>query len=170
MKKILCIILLIFCMGSMYYFTSQDGETSYEQSHKLVEFIDKIRDKVTLKNEKLIVLKDKIIEELRGYNKDYLVRKAAHFGIYACIGAFMMLIIYLFSKKVIFSASFGFILTVIYAIYDEKRQLSISGRSSSYIDILIDSTGALIAIVLLSLILLSKKCFRFIFKYNEAEE
>lgn len=164
MKKLICIILLILAMGSMYYFSSQEGEISSSQSHKAVEIIDKIRDKVTLTDERLINIKDKIYNELRGYNKEYIVRKAAHFSIYACIGAFMLLVIYLFSKKVILSAVLSFILTIMYAIYDEKRQLSVSGRVSSITDVFIDSSGALLSIIFLSILLVTGKGIGFILK------
>ena len=157
MKKFICIVLLILAMGSMYYFSSQEGCTSSQQSHKVVELIDKIRDKVTLTDERLISIKDKIYNELRGYDKEYIVRKAAHFLIYACIGAFMLLALYLFTKKVMFSSIFSFILTVMYAIYDEKRQLEVSGRVSSITDVFIDSSGALLAIILLSILLVTGK-------------
>lgn len=157
MKKAICIVLLILAMGSMYYFSSQEGYTSSQQSQKVVELIDKVRDKVTLTDERLISIKDKIYNELRAYNKEYIVRKAAHFSIYACIGAFMLLVLYLFTKKVIFSSVFSFMLTVMYAIYDEKRQLEVSGRVSSITDVFIDSSGALLAIIFLAMLLLTGK-------------
>ena len=157
MKKAVCIVLLILAMGSMYYFSSQEGYTSSQQSQKVVELIDKVRDKVTLTDERLISIKDKIYNELRGYNKEYIVRKAAHFSIYACIGGSMLLVVYLFTKKVIFSSIFSFILTVMYAIYDEKRQLEVSGRVSSITDVFIDSSGALLAIIFLAILLATGK-------------
>ena len=69
----------------------------------------------------------------------------------------MLLVIYLFIKKVILSANIAFVLTVMYAIYDEKRQLSVSGRTGSITDVLIDSCGALLAIIVLSIILTTEK-------------
>ena len=65
MKKIICILLLVSVLGGMYYFSSQEGDVSSQQSHKVVEIIDKVRDKVTLKDEKLIEIKDKIYSKLR---------------------------------------------------------------------------------------------------------
>lgn len=166
MKKAICIVLLILAMGSMYYFSSQEGYTSFQQSHKAVELIDKVRDKVTLTDERLISIKDKIYNELRGYDKEYIVRKAAHFSIYACIGAFMLLVLYLFTKKVMFSSVFSFILTVMYAIYDEKRQLQVSGRVSSITDMFIDSSGALLSIIFLSILLATGKGIGFILNWK----
>lgn len=153
MKKIIFILLLVISMGTMYYFSSQDGKTSSEQSNKVVRVIDEIRAEVTLKNEKLIMVKDKIFNKLRGYGKSYLVRKLAHFSIYAVIGVCMMLVIYAFSKKIILSATFGLLLSMLYAMYDENRQLYVDGRSGSLKDVLIDSSGALTGIIIMVLLL-----------------
>ena len=51
MKKFVYILLLIISMGTMHYFSSQDGSTSKAQSNAVIEIIDDIRDKVTIKNE-----------------------------------------------------------------------------------------------------------------------
>ncbi|MEG2195254.1 MAG: VanZ family protein [Terrisporobacter sp.] len=168
MKKFICILLLIISMGSMYYFSSQDGTTSSAQSGKVVEIIQEVvneaREKITLTDDRLIDIKDRVLGKLRTYSKVYLVRKAAHFGLYALIAGFMMLLIYLFSKKVIFSGVFSFIITFMYASYDEIRQLSVEGRSGSITDVLIDSSGALTAIIILAMILLTGKGLGFVFK------
>ena len=51
----------------------------------------------------------------------------------------------------------GFISTLLYACTDEIHQLFIEGRSGEIRDILVDSTGALIGMVLVSIILKIKK-------------
>ena len=176
MKKIIYILLLILSMGGMYYFSSQEGEISSKQSHMVVEVVDNIIDeaqeKITLKDKNLINLKDKIKNILKSYDKNTLVRKAAHFGMYAAIGGFMMIVIYLFSKQIIFSACISFTLTFLYAVFDERRQLSIAGRAGSLLDVFIDSSGALLAIVIISCIFSLCKGFRLIFKREKdlAEE
>ena len=147
MKKIIGIVLLFLCMGSMYYFSGQDGITSSGQSNKVVEIIDEVRDKVTLKDNKIISIKEKVFNKLKHYgNKGYVVRKIAHFSIYACIGICMAYLIYLFSRKVFVSVFLAFMLTSMYAYYDEYRQLSVIGRSGSLKDVLIDSSGALVGV------------------------
>lgn len=158
------IVLLAMSMGGMYYFSSQDGNTSSVQSNMAIEIIDEIRDRVTLQNEKLIKINEQIINKLRGYGKDFLVRKAAHFGIYATIGGTMMIIIYLLSKQIIFSACISFTLTFLYAVFDEKRQLSVDGRSGSLKDVFIDSSGALLAISILAFIFMICKGVNFVLK------
>ena len=163
MKKFLCILLLFMSMGTMYYFSSQDGQTSSNQSNTVIEIIDEIREKVTLKDERLITLKNKVIDELRKYGKSYVVRKAAHFGIYAIIGGVMMIMIYLLSKRVFLSASLSLLATIVFAIFDERRQLGIPGRNGNLTDVFIDGSGALLAIIILSVLFLSAKGVGFVF-------
>ena len=50
MKKLIVIILVVFSLGGMYYFSSQNAQMSGNQSQEVVRIIDKIRDKVTLQD------------------------------------------------------------------------------------------------------------------------
>ena len=149
MKKFIVIMLVIISIGGMYYFSSQNGNVSGNQSQIVVNIIDKVRDKVTLKNQNLIKVQTKIYDKLRKLgSKSYIVRKMAHFIIYALIGISLLLFMYVFSKKLMLSSIIAFILSVTYACYDEYRQISIPGRSGSIKDVFIDSCGALTGIIL----------------------
>ena len=57
MKKFIVFILVVCSIGGMYYFSSQDAQVSGSQSQSVVKIIDKIRDEVTLQDEKLIKFK-----------------------------------------------------------------------------------------------------------------
>ncbi len=160
MKKIIFVFLLIISMGTMHYFSTQDGGTSTSQTAVAIKVIDKVREKVTLQDEKLINIKDKVINKLKQYNKNIVVRKAAHFLMYALIGGLAMIVVYLFSKQVILSASISFI----YAIFDEKSQLDVIGRSGNMTDVFIDSCGALFAIIILAILFGAGKGIKNIFK------
>ena len=149
MKKIIYILLLIAAMGTMHYFSTQDGQTSTNQSNAVIEVLDKVRDKVTLKDERLVKINEIIMGKLKKYKKSTIVRKSAHFSMYALIGGIAMIVIYSFSKKVILSASLAFIFSVLYAAFDEKSQIAIDGRNGNLMDVFIDSSGALVAITIL---------------------
>ena len=76
MKKFLVFMLVVCSIGGMYYFSSQDAQVSGSQSQLVVRFIDKIRDKVTLQDEKLIKIQTKIYEKLKGFgSKTRKIRK-----------------------------------------------------------------------------------------------
>ena len=77
---------------------------------------------------------------------------------------FRQLFIYLFSKKLILSSSIALLLSIMYACYDEYRQLSVPGRSGSIKDVFIDSLGALTGITLIFIIILAIKIIVSLFK------
>ena len=151
----------------------EEGKTNYDlilldimmPNISGTELCIKIRDKVTLQDEKLIKIQTKIYEKLKGFgSKSYIVRKMAHFSIYALIGISLLLFIYLFSKKLILSSSIALLLSIMYACYDEYRQLSVPGRSGSIKDVFIDSLGALTGITLIFIIILAIKIIVSLFK------
>lgn len=165
MKKFLVIMLVLCSLGGMYYFSSQNAQVSGSQSQSVVRLIDKIRDKVTLQDEKLIKIQTKVYDKLKRFgSKSYVVRKMAHFSIYALIGTSLLLFIYVFSKKLVLSSSIAFLLSIMYACYDEYRQLSVPGRSGSIKDVFIDSSGALTGIILTFIIILIIKIIVSLFK------
>ena len=165
MRKILVVMLVIISIGGMYYFSSQNAQVSGSQSQAVVKVIDKIRDKVTLKDEELIKIQTKVYTKLRRFgSKSYIVRKMAHFSIYALIGSSLVLFIYIFSKKLLLSSNLAFLLSIIYAFYDEYRQLSVQGRVGSIKDIIIDCCGALSGITITFTILLIIKIISLLFK------
>ena len=88
----------------------------------------------------------------------------AHFSIYALIGISLLLFIYVFSKKIVLSSSIALLLSIMYACYDEYRQLSIPGRSGNIKDVFIDSLGALTGIALTFIIILIIKMIEYLFK------
>ena len=108
MKKFIVIMLVVCSLGGMYYFSSQNSQVSASQSQAVVKVIDKIRDKVTLQDENLIKIQTKVYDKLKEFGtKSYIVRKMAHFSIYALIGTSLLLLIYVFSKKILIKFNRG---------------------------------------------------------------
>ncbi|MGL5750148.1 MAG: VanZ family protein [Paraclostridium sp.] len=174
MKKFLCLLLVVFTMGAMYYFSGQEGNKSKAQSDGAVKIIDEIRNEVTLKDERLISIKEKIFNKLKQYgDKGYVVRKMAHFSIYAAIGTSICLFLYVITKKIFISSTLAFMLSAMYAYYDElTRQVSVAGRVGTIKDVFIDSAGAFTGIAILFAIVVTFNGLRgfvnFIFKKSEA--
>lgn len=80
----------------------------------------------------------------------YPIRKMAHFTIYFILGilVFMFLNQYIENKTIII---YSLLICFIYACTDEFHQYFIVGRYCSFMDVLIDSTGSLMAILLSSI-------------------
>lgn len=92
-------------------------------------------------------------------NSDHLTRKAAHFTEYTLLGLSLYLMLsawMLSSKKKPYYLTL--ILAFLYASTDELHQIFVSGRGPQLFDVLIDTSGAFFAILLITLIqLLIKK-------------
>ena len=127
------LILLIFWMALIFWFSSQDSDESTEQSDVIV---------------------DKIVSEIYDNAEDapdfieLAVRKAAHFSLYLALGLLALGTVtrdgmtggrrYIYSQLICTS----------YAATDEFHQLFVPGRSGNPVDVCIDSAGACIGILL----------------------
>ena len=79
-----------------------------------------------------------------------------------------MLVIYSFSKQIFLSATLSFTLAFLYAVFDERSQMAVDGRSGNFTDVLIDSSGALLAILILSILFMIIKGIKNIFVRKQA--
>lgn len=90
---------------------------------------------------------------------NHIIRKNAHFIAYFILGILSTNALYLngiYNKR---AFSIGLSISVIYAITDEIHQLFVPGRAGRMLDVLIDSSGALVGIILYILLfkLIDKK-------------
>lgn len=78
----------------------------------------------------------------------HITRKTAHFTIYLILGLFVGLLLKeynLETKKIII---YGIIICMLYAISDEIHQLFVSGRSGEIKDVLIDTCGSTVGLLI----------------------
>ena len=128
-------IALLFWMGLIFYMSNQPGDVSSKQSGlvlKLFQFIG-----IDLNNE---------LSELA----TFIVRKTAHFTEYFILYFLSINVMkcYLNIKNTIF---YSFIFSFFYACTDEIHQYFIPGRAMAFRDVLIDSAGALLAMIIVSI-------------------
>ena len=126
---------LLFWMGLIFYMSNQPGDVSSKQSGlvlKLFQFIG-----IDLNNE---------LSELA----TFIVRKTAHFTEYFILYFLSINVMkcYLNIKNTIF---YSFIFSFFYACTDEIHQYFIPGRAMAFRDVLIDSAGALLAMIIVSI-------------------
>ncbi|MCI6546838.1 MAG: VanZ family protein [Spirochaetia bacterium] len=74
-----------------------------------------------------------------------------------------------FSKHIFLSATLSFTFDFLYAVFDERSQIAVDGRSGNFTDVLIDSSGALLAIFILALLFLLVRGIKSIFRRNNVE-
>ncbi len=127
----------IFIMILIFFFSAQNGNTSSETSGGFAEFLAKIcyPDFASFSDsKKLSVLS----------NCQFIVRKAAHFSVYAALGFFCMLPLLPY-KNLSFAKRLAasILISAVYALSDEFHQYFVPERSCRITDVLIDTCGAL---------------------------
>ena len=147
MKKIIIYILLaLLCMITIFCFSSKNTMESNSTSKNLIRYSVKVYEKVTNKE----VDEEKVITKL-----NYPIRKLAHFSIYFLLGIFVYSI---FScTKVNHKLLLSMFICIIYASLDETHQLFVYGRTAQVLDVLIDSVGSLISMLIIKVIKNRKK-------------
>lgn len=138
-KRIVLALLLIIIMSSIFIFSEQDGNTSKNTSDTFTSVvIDKITD----------VTKKEITKEKKKnliVNTRFIVRKMAHFTVYLVLGIliYQFLSTFNINKIVLYSILF----CLLYAITDEIHQLYSIGRTARVYDVIIDTIGSSLGII-----------------------
>ena len=139
--RIIFLILIIINSLIIFGFSSQNGEESGSLSKTV---ITKIADILNVKEEnrvRFIDLGEKVI------------RKLAHFSIYASLGIWSFAFIYTFNIKIKYQVAITIIWGFLYASTDEFHQMFSKGRTASIDDIIIDTLGVAFGLLLVLLIL-----------------
>lgn len=139
-------ILLIVLYFFIFSFSAQDGEESGSLSlfisEQCVEFIDLLSG-----SEWTDIAKDSMSEYF-----EYPIRKLAHFSEYACMGILLYFLLRPFYKKNKYFCVSVLLWIFISAGLDEFHQLFVSGRYSSFADVLLDTTGGMFGYLICILI------------------
>lgn len=128
--------LVILWMTLIFLFSNQPATDSSELSSgitsKIADMINMIVSDISLNQESL----------------NHTIRKGAHFGVYLILGV-------LVTNALIGSNKFkhnliliALLICVLYAISDEVHQLFILGRSGEVKDVLLDSAGGLVGVMI----------------------
>lgn len=139
MKKTIFAVLLVLWMGFIFSMSSENAEKSSNTSGQTIKVVLSTVPEFEKQPEEVKV---NIIEELQ-----FIVRKSAHFIGYMILGILASgLILYYgnINKKYLLA----FLICVIYAISDEIHQLFVPGRAGQVRDVLIDSAGSLLGIII----------------------
>lgn len=132
-------IALLFWVGLIFYMSNQPGDVSSKQSGLVLKLFQ--------------VLGIDLNKEL-GELATFIVRKTAHFTEYFILYLLTINVMqYYFNIKN--AILYSLIFSILYACTDEIHQYFIPGRAMAFKDILIDSSGALTAMVITKII--SKK-------------
>ena len=151
MKKILFIlniILLISWMGVIFSFSNESGVSSSSKSSRVL-----IKTVEIFKHEKLTSKqKEKLVKKYGN-----LIRKLAHMFIYFILAILSYLLLFqLYGLKPV-TIIYTIIFCFIYAIADEIHQSFIPNRTPSIIDILIDTCGSILFLLIPTISIVKRK-------------
>jgi VanZ family protein len=131
---------VILLMILIFYFSQQPVTISNDLSMGITEPIIQIIETATP------------IENVSEDMINHIVRKNAHFFLYFFLGIFVLIGLKKSGVRGTRSVMHALFLSVIFAISDEVHQLFVAGRGASIKDVLIDSMGATIGILIVSII------------------
>lgn len=144
-KRAILIILLILTFFQIFRFSNQNGEKSSGISRKITTAVTK--------NVKKIQELDKNKQEEVLGKIEKVIRKLAHFSIYMVVGMLMMLLMSTYKIKQLDRIAISLITGIVYASSDEIHQLFIPGRSAMITDVMIDTLGVLVGILLIKIVM-----------------
>lgn len=137
-RKIIKLLLILICMGWIFFLSSDTAEASSQKSSKvIVKVTETVLHRYLNSKEKKYYVR-KFVK---------IVRKSAHFSLYFLLGlfviSFLMEYMALSWKSIIYTILFVFL----YACSDEIHQLFISGRSGEVMDVFIDTCGGMFSVI-----------------------
>lgn len=143
-KKVIIHILLILWMSLIFFFSHQPATDSDKVSGGVVDKIIHIVEVISNRQ-----FNDDELEIISNYLV-FPVRKLAHFTLYFVLGILFYNVVYLYNidiKKILLTS---ILFCIIYACSDEIHQLFVLGRSGELRDVLIDTFGSILGILIVS--------------------
>ena len=140
MLKFFSWITVILWMLLIFYLSQQPVATSNELSSGITERI--------IETVEIVAPQDNLSVD----SIHHTIRKNAHFFIYFFLGIFVLIALKRRVMKGYRKERIALYICVAYAVSDEVHQLFVSGRGAQVKDVLIDSAGAAMGILLASLI------------------
>lgn len=147
-KLILYILLTILCMVTIFCFSSKNTVESNGASKSIIRYSVGIYEKITKKE----VNEEKVITKL-----NYPVRKLAHASEYLIFTLLIILVLRNCHIKFKISIVIALLICFVYACSDEYHQTFINGRTGQFFDVLVDTFGGFIGVLISSFIEFKKK-------------
>ncbi|MBQ9278981.1 MAG: VanZ family protein [Lachnospiraceae bacterium] len=159
-REFLFICLSVIWMVVIFFFSARNADESTDDSYKVAIAVGHV---VVPEFEKQS--KEKQMEFAARI--DHPIRKCAHATEYAVLGMLFVGVVYSKKKSVKKFILKPLIWCAVYASTDEFHQLFVEGRSGQPLDVLIDSLGALLGILVVISII---QIIRVFFKFNIDKE
>ena len=141
--RILLTLLIIIWMGVIFCFSNQTGPKSSSSSQSVIYLIGHISKTLTGHN-----IVNTLSTDAFSFI-EFIIRKCAHMFVYFVLSILTMLLMFTYETYPLrFKCFISLLVSFLYACSDELHQFFVGGRSASFRDVMIDSTGACIGILL----------------------
>lgn len=144
-RKIVLWCMVAVWMAVIFMFSAQEGETSSKLSGAVTESF------ITTVNPADGNI-EKLLDESYFLKIERFVRKFAHLLVYIVLGGLLMGALLCYPMKQSLRMLLAFLLSALYAASDEFHQMFVSARHASVTDVGIDSLGACIGILAVSIV------------------
>ena len=140
-KQLLRWLLPIIWMAVIFSFSAKPADQSDHMSLSVGGFVGR----VFVEN-----FEQKSKEEQQAFAEklNYPIRKAAHGTEYAILSCLLLFALWKYSFTKRAKYVLAFLITAVYAASDEFHQLFVQGRSCQVTDVMIDSSGALVGLLI----------------------
>lgn len=149
---IISMCLVIIWMVIIFNFSNMDTNESNTKSkdtiEKVVNTTINTSNKIGITKEE--VNEDKIKEITEKLNKP--LRKCMHASIYLVLALLLLNIFNITKKNITHKYLIIIIICFVYACTDEYHQTFVSGRTGQFIDVLIDTSGSIIGLLIYNII------------------
>ena len=153
--RVTIVVLLLGTFFLIFGFSHQNGEESGNLSSKIAKLVIQPNTEQDRKYDEQVLKK-----------AEKIIRKLAHFSIYACVGFLFMCLLSTYKIKISKSMIICLSIGVLYAISDEIHQGFIPGRTPQITDVMIDTMGVVLGMLcVLILFKIHKK-----YKHNVAKK
>lgn len=144
--RIIAILTTLIWMIVIFRFSMDTGASSHELSDMCVKIFNKAILCFTGKDLRIA------ISPQHYAFIELFFRKLAHMSIYLVLSINVMVVLFTFNLHMISRIAMSVLFCFLYALTDEFHQLFVDGRGASFIDCLIDTSGAVLGVIV-SLIL-----------------
>ena len=138
--RALFLALAVLLAGAIFFMSGEPAAESGARSSTLAESIVKLFDPG-------FASLSEAEQTLMLSSADLILRKAAHFCVYAALGALLFLYSLCFAAKPWAHILRALLAAAVYAASDEIHQSFVPGRGPAVTDVLLDSAGALCGIL-----------------------
>lgn len=149
-KTIISGLLVLIWLIVIFILSGMDTNESNEKSKSIVNNVVEKVDIITNASDEQIK-NHKNSEFIQ--NANVIFRKCSHATVYFALAILVFnFVIRLWKKNLFFYDIVSLIFCFLYACSDEYHQTFVVGRTGSFVDVLIDTSGALIGILLINLV------------------